>query len=112
MTAFRAPAALRCPPPASWKSMCTFFISGSFFMSGLLHAAPEPYREQAPCHVDNATTRLCSMSSMGTFTQISRLFHGLFISVLHHRFMRCDLHVHSTASGMCNTPGLQRVCRE
>ncbi len=24
-------------------------------------------------------------------------------------FMRCDLHVHSTASGMCNTPGLSRV---
>jgi predicted metal-dependent phosphoesterase TrpH len=26
--------------------------------------------------------------------------------------MRCDLHVHSTASGMCSTPGLGRVCRE
>jgi predicted metal-dependent phosphoesterase TrpH len=26
--------------------------------------------------------------------------------------MRCDLHVHSTASGMCNTPGLSRICRE
>jgi len=26
--------------------------------------------------------------------------------------MKCDLHVHSTASGMCNTPGLSRVCRE
>lgn len=26
--------------------------------------------------------------------------------------MRCDLHVHSTASGMCNTPGLNRICRE
>lgn len=26
--------------------------------------------------------------------------------------MRCDLHVHSTASGMCNTPGLNRVSRE
>jgi predicted metal-dependent phosphoesterase TrpH len=26
--------------------------------------------------------------------------------------MLCDLHVHSTASGMCNTPGLSRVCRE
>jgi predicted metal-dependent phosphoesterase TrpH len=49
---------------------------------------------------------------MGTFTHISRLFYGLFISLLHNRFMRCDLHVHSTASGMCNTPGLSRVCRE
>ena len=26
--------------------------------------------------------------------------------------MRCDLHVHSTGSGMCNTPGLARICRE
>lgn len=26
--------------------------------------------------------------------------------------MRCDLHVHSIASGMCNTPVLNRVCRE
>jgi predicted metal-dependent phosphoesterase TrpH len=26
--------------------------------------------------------------------------------------MRCDLHVHSIASGMCNTPGLSRICRE
>lgn len=26
--------------------------------------------------------------------------------------MRCDLHVHSIASGMCNTPGLTRICRE
>jgi predicted metal-dependent phosphoesterase TrpH len=44
--------------------------------------------------------------------QISRPFHGLFISVDNNSFMRCDLHVHSTASGMCNTPGLSRVCRE
>jgi len=26
--------------------------------------------------------------------------------------MRCDLHVHSIASGMCNTPLLSRICRE
>jgi predicted metal-dependent phosphoesterase TrpH len=26
--------------------------------------------------------------------------------------MRCDLHVHSIASGMCNTPILSRICRE
>src|SRR5271154_3382380 len=26
--------------------------------------------------------------------------------------MRCDLHVHSTGSGMCNTPGLSRICKE
>jgi predicted metal-dependent phosphoesterase TrpH len=49
---------------------------------------------------------------MGTFTQILRLFHGLFISLAQNGTMRCDLHVHSTASGMCNTPGLTRICRE
>src|ERR1700740_2195518 len=26
--------------------------------------------------------------------------------------MRCDLHIHSTASGMCNTPLLERLCKE
>jgi predicted metal-dependent phosphoesterase TrpH len=26
--------------------------------------------------------------------------------------MQCDLHVHSTGSGMCNTPGLSRICKE
>jgi predicted metal-dependent phosphoesterase TrpH len=26
--------------------------------------------------------------------------------------MRCDLHVHTTGSGMCNTPGLTRLCKE
>lgn len=26
--------------------------------------------------------------------------------------MRCDLHVHSIGSGMCNTPGLTRICKE
>ncbi len=26
--------------------------------------------------------------------------------------MRCDLHLHSTASGRCNTPGLSRICLE
>jgi predicted metal-dependent phosphoesterase TrpH len=26
--------------------------------------------------------------------------------------MRCDLHVHTVASGACNTPGLSRVCLE
>src|SRR5882724_2473888 len=26
--------------------------------------------------------------------------------------MRCDLHIHSTASGMCTTPVMHRVCKE
>jgi predicted metal-dependent phosphoesterase TrpH len=26
--------------------------------------------------------------------------------------MRCDLHLHSTASGMCDTPGFTRLCKE
>jgi predicted metal-dependent phosphoesterase TrpH len=44
--------------------------------------------------------------------QVLRSLHGLFISFRENRFMRCDLHVHSTASGMCSTPGLSKVCRE
>lgn len=49
---------------------------------------------------------------MSTFTHISLPLHRLFISVGNNTFMRCDLHVHSTASGMCNTPGLTGICRE
>lgn len=52
------------------------------------------------------------MSSVAPFIYISRLLHLLFISSLHNIPMRCDLHVHSTGSGMCNTPGLSRICRE
>jgi predicted metal-dependent phosphoesterase TrpH len=49
---------------------------------------------------------------MDTLTYNSRPLHGLFISWMHNSFMRCDLHVHSIASGMCNTPVLNRICRE
>src|SRR6201984_10242 len=52
------------------------------------------------------------MSSMGTFTQISRPLYRLFISVPDNCTMRCDLHVHSIASGMFTAPGLNRICRE
>ena len=55
---------------------------------------------------------MCSRSSMSTFTHNSPLLHGLFISLLNNQFMRCDLHVHSIASGMCQTPVLNRICRE
>jgi predicted metal-dependent phosphoesterase TrpH len=40
------------------------------------------------------------------------LLHALFISGIQTISMRCDLHVHSTGSGMCNTPGLSRICKE
>src|SRR5437899_13079583 len=36
----------------------------------------------------------------------------LFISREENCNMRCDLHVHSIASGMFNVPGLDRICRE
>ena len=49
---------------------------------------------------------------MDTFTYNSPPLHGLLISEVNNRFMRCDLHVHSIASGMCNTPLVSRVCRE
>src|SRR5258708_21418375 len=52
------------------------------------------------------------MSAMGTFTQISRPLYRLFISGADNCTMRCDLHVHSIASGMFTVPGLDRICRE
>src|SRR6266446_9802263 len=52
------------------------------------------------------------MSSVGTFTQIWPHLHRLFISALDNNAMRCDLHVHSMASGMFAFPGLNRLCRE
>jgi predicted metal-dependent phosphoesterase TrpH len=55
---------------------------------------------------------MCSIGSQGTFTNNLRPLHGLFISMAENWSMRCDLHVHSIASGMCNTPVVNRVCRE
>ena len=52
------------------------------------------------------------MSSIQAFMLIFRTLHALFISAAEHRPMRCDLHLHSTASGMCDTPGLTRICKE
>ena len=52
------------------------------------------------------------MSFIGPFTHIFRLLHRLFISLAYPFLMRCDLHVHTTGSGMCNTPGLTRICKE
>src|ERR1700716_4028611 len=49
---------------------------------------------------------------MGTFTQISPPLYRLFISPTDNWTMRCDLHVHSIASGMFTVPGLNRICRE
>jgi len=49
---------------------------------------------------------------MDTFTQILTLLYRLFISVAENYTMRCDLHVHSIASGMFTAPGLNRICRE
>jgi predicted metal-dependent phosphoesterase TrpH len=49
---------------------------------------------------------------MSTFTYISQPLHGLFISSRHTFSMRCDLHVHTKASGMCNTPFIRHFCRE
>jgi predicted metal-dependent phosphoesterase TrpH len=49
---------------------------------------------------------------MSTFTYIFPPLHGLFISSRHTFPMRCDLHVHTKASGMCNTPFIRHFCRE
>src|SRR5450432_159044 len=52
------------------------------------------------------------MSSDLSFMNNSPLLYALFISRIQSISMRCDLHVHSTGSGMCNTPGLGRICKE
>jgi predicted metal-dependent phosphoesterase TrpH len=66
----------------------------------------------APCHVENVSSLLCSISSTLFFIFNSRPFYVLFISPFYSRNMRCDLHVHSIASGMCDTPGLTRIAKE
>lgn len=52
------------------------------------------------------------MSSAVDFMYFLRRLHGLFISFVYPFPMRCDLHVHTVGSGMCNTPGLTRLCKE
>jgi hypothetical protein len=69
-------------------------------------------REQAALHFPHGVSRVCSKSFGGTFTQNSPPFHGAFIATSYLYIMRCDLHVHTAASGMCNTPGVRRICRE
>lgn len=49
---------------------------------------------------------------MASFMYILWFLHVLFISRIETITMRCDLHVHSTGSGMCSTPGLRRICKE
>jgi len=49
---------------------------------------------------------------MSTFTQILPPLHRLFIFRPDNGPMRCDLHVHSKASGMFNLAGLKHVCQE
>jgi predicted metal-dependent phosphoesterase TrpH len=44
--------------------------------------------------------------------QILPPLHGLFIFPAHNYPMRCDLHVHTIASGMFTAPVLNRICRE
>src|ERR1700674_5488587 len=93
----RATAALRCPPPPSWKTTWIFFIRP------ILPYVCVFLLEHAPCHVDMRLNLLCSMSSMGTFIYISHLLHRLFISATDNLLMRCDLHVHSIASDRKST---------
>jgi predicted metal-dependent phosphoesterase TrpH len=62
--------------------------------------------------VENVSSLLCSISSTLFFIFNSRPFYVLFISPFYSRNMRCDLHVHSIASGMCDTPGLTRIAKE
>src|SRR5712671_4042831 len=81
-------------------------------MTGLLHTLQFRQQEHTSCHVDNNRSPMCSRSSGSTFMQNSWLLHRLFISPAQNETMRCDLHVHSVASGMFDAPVLNRVCRE
>src|SRR5258708_31805149 len=81
-------------------------------MTGLLHTLHFRQQEHTSCHVDNNRSPMCSRSSGSTFTQNSCPLHRLFISLAQNKTMRCDLHVHSVASGMFDVPGLSRICRE
>jgi len=49
---------------------------------------------------------------MDTFTHNSQPLHGLFISKSDNFAMRCDLHVHTKASGLINTPFIRHFCYE
>src|SRR5579862_2299481 len=46
---------------------------------------------------------------------VANVFSTIQLTVTHRgiqRGMRCDLHVHTRHSGMCNIPGFTRFCRE
>src|ERR1700732_2639257 len=58
--------------------------------------------ERVTCHVDKNVSLLCSISYAATFTYNSQPLHSLFMSLRNDIPMRCDLHVHSVASGMCS----------
>src|ERR1700739_2277555 len=81
-------------------------------MEAFSHRVWHSLQEHSTCHVENSKSYLCSISSMPFFIYISPFLHRLFISFFYTFHMRCDLHVHTTGSGMCNTPGLTRICRE
>src|SRR5262249_54181087 len=49
---------------------------------------------------------------MSTLTHNSQPLHGLFISRRHTFSMRCDLHVHTKASGLIKSPILRPFCYE
>ena len=52
------------------------------------------------------------MSYINTFIYNSQPLHGLFISLAHTFPMRCDLHVHTKASGRITTPLIRHFCNE
>src|SRR5258707_1170382 len=51
----------------------------------------------------------------GVTFSVTNVFSTIQLTVTHsgiQRGMRCDLHVHTRHSGMCNIPGFHRFCRE
>ena len=69
-------------------------------------------QEHSQCHVGKLKKSFVFNKFHAFFTHNLPSLHGLFIPLSYTFHMRCDLHVHTLASGMCNTPGLTRICRE
>lgn len=55
---------------------------------------------------------MCPKSYIPLFINFFRVCHPAVTSRCHSRRVKCDLHVHSVHSGMCQQPVLRRWCRE
>jgi len=69
---------------------------------------------RSPKFRPQATSRICSNPDGNTFS-VTDVFSTIQLTVTNtglQKGMKCDLHVHTRHSGMCNIPGFHRFCRE